>query len=469
MNRDDFLRVLNKHYKIDPLKPVLAGISGGPDSICLLHLLHQCGIATIAAHMDHSLRPTSEAEADYVAGVCVEFGITLVRKRVDAAEYSECHHLAIEEGARMLRYEFLFEESEKAGAQAVLVAHHADDQVETVLMHLMRGSGLSGLAGMRIVLLPNPWSERIPLIRPLLFTWRNEIEEYCKIHHLQPVQDDSNLDTRYYRNRIRHELIPTLATYNSLIKERLQKMSEVVGQEDDLLRSLTDKAWNAVLLESNDRYIVLLLKEMQMMHPSLIRRVIRKAISILNRSLRDIEFDCVERGVEFIQHSNRSNQEVLCAGLSIFRCFHDRLVIAFDEDPLDDLWPQMTSGAEIQLPDEGEVFINQKWVLQISSTTEKLPGQDVYSCLMDIGHLKNNLFVNTVKTGDCFMPYGMKGKTKKLGDFWTNAGLPIRARQRWPLLRSGEQIVWIPGFRIAESVKVTEMSKKIVRISVIKK
>lgn len=448
---------------------MLAGISGGPDSLCLLHLLHQSGIQTVAAHLDHALRSTSAAEADQVARICAEFGTPLIRARIDAADFSESHRLTIEEGARVLRYEFLFEEAEKNGSQAVLVAHHADDQVETVLMHLMRGSGLSGLAGMRRVLLPNPWSEHIPLVRPLLLTWRGEIEEYCRVHHLQPVQDGSNLDTRYYRNRIRHDLIPALITYNPLIKERLQKMSEIVGQEEDLLRSLTDKVWNEVLLESTDRYIVLRRSEVKGLHPALTRRLIRKGILLLNHSLRDIEFDCVERGVNFIQNSNRSNQEVLCAGLSIFNCFRERLVIGFDDDPLDDLWPQMAPGLEICLPEQGEVAINQKWVLQIVPTAERQPGKDPHSCLMDMGHLNDRLVVNTVREGDRFMPYGMKGKTKKLGDFWTNEGLPIRARQRWPLVRSGGEIVWIPGFRISDSVKVSEKSTSIVRITIVKK
>jgi len=469
VDRNDFLQILIHQCGIDPALPVLAGISGGPDSICLLHLLHQCGIPTVAAHLDHALRPTSAAEADHVGRVCAEMGIPLIRKRIDAADYSERHHLAIEEGARVLRYDFLFEEAEKAGAQAVLVAHHADDQVETVLMHLMRGSGLSGLAGMRMVLLPNPWSERIPLVRPLLLVWREEIEECCRIHQLQPVQDGSNLDTRYYRNRIRHELIPELKTYNPLIKERLQKMSEVVGQEEELLRALTDREWNKVLLESTDRYIVLRRNEVQTLTPGLTRRLIRKGILALNHSLRDIEFDYVERGVDFIRNSNRSNQEVLCAGLVIFNCYRERLVIAFDDDPLDDLWPQISPGTEIWLPEMGETAINQKWVVHIGPTAERLPGKDAYSCLVDISQLTDRLVVNTACEGDRFMPYGMKGKTMKLGDFWTNEGLPNRARKRWPLVRSGGEIIWIPGFRIADSVKVNQKSQMVVRITLTKK
>ncbi len=469
MNLQDFRQILIQKCSIDPAKPVLAGISGGPDSLCLLHLLHQCGMNTIAAHLDHSLRPTSAKEADYVAKLCADARIPLVRQKVDAAEYSARNHLAVEEGARILRYEFLFREAEQAGAKAVLVAHHADDQVETVLMHLMRGSGLSGLAGMRMVLIPNPWSSHIPLVRPLLFTWREEIEEYCRTQQLEPVRDDSNLDTRYYRNRIRHELIPVLKTYNPLVKERLQKMSCVVGQEDDLLSLLTNEAWKDVLLQQTDRFIELRREQMRALHPALLRRVMRKAILMLNQNLRDIEFDCVERGVGFILKSNRSNQEVLCAGLSIFNYLRDRLVIAFDDDRLDDLWPQMASNQGISLTERGEVPINAQWVMQIETTDEKMPGKDAFSCLVDAGKMRGELMVGTAHPGERFMPYGMNGKTKKLGDFWTNEGLPARARKLWPLVFSGSEIIWVPGFRIAEPVKVTAKSQKTLQIKLIKK
>ncbi len=466
MDYDQILKNLRQICGINPQRPVLAGISGGPDSICLLDILHRFRINTIVAHLDHSLRPESVSEADFVARKCAEYEIPFVSKKVDVAEFSRQNSLAIEEGARELRYKFLFEEALKAGAQAVMVAHHADDQVETILMHLMRGSGLSGVAGMRFLLLPNPWSETIPLVRPLLYTWRDEIIEYCLNRDLDFVRDQSNLDTRYYRNRIRHELIPILQTYNPSIKERLQKMGEVIGSEEDFLQSFTEKAFDEVTLQKKDRFIEFNRDRMKALHPALIRRIVRKSIFLLNQSLRDVEFDTVERGVKFIRELNRSNHEVLCAGLSIFTGFHNRLIIAFDDDPLLDLWPQLMAGSRIPLPLNGLVQINEKWVVCTQETSEWRHVNDRYVCQIDIGKLTEELVINTVQPGDRFMPYGMNGKMKKLSEFWTNEGLPSRARKLWPLVSSGDQIVWVPGFRIAETVKVTNRTRNILQIEV---
>lgn len=469
MNNGQFLRILVDECSLDLQEPVVAGISGGPDSICLLDLLHRSGVRTIAAHLDHSLRESSAAEAEYVAQFCADRGILFSKEKVDAGEYAILHHLSIEEGARELRYKFLFRVAREQKAQAVLVAHHADDQTETVLMHLMRGSGLSGLAGMRMVLLPNPWNHDIPLIRPLLYTWRREIEDYCLENDLKPVLDSSNLDTQYYRNRIRHELIPELQTYNPLIKERIQKMSDVVGQDDDFMCLSTEKAWGEALLHKSNKFIVLHRDTLQSMHPAILRRVIRQAVSILNQTLRDIDFDCVERGVNFIERSNQSNHEQLCAGLSIFSNWHDQIMIAYDDDPLDDLWPQLNVDEETILPEHGEFHVGQKWLIRTSIVSERKLEKNPFVCQMDADRLLDKLVINVSHPGDRFTPFGMGGKTKKLGDFWTNEGLPARARIKWPLIRSGDQIVWIPGFRIAEGVQVTATSKKIIQIEMIKK
>lgn len=466
MDCDQILKNLRQICGIDPQRPVLAGISGGPDSICLLDLLHRFEINTIAAHLDHSLRSESASEADFVARKCAEYEIPFVSKKIDVAEFSKQKSLAIEEAARELRYEFLFEEAQKAGAQAVMVAHHADDQVETILMHLMRGSGLSGLAGMRLLLLPNPWSKTIPLIRPLLYTWRDEIIDYCHHRGLDFVRDQSNLDTRFYRNRIRHELIPMLQTYNPQIKQRLQKASEVIGSEEDFLQSMVEEAFDDVMVQKKERFIEFKRDRMKVLHPALIRRIVRKSIFMLNQSLRDVDFDTVERGVNFIRELNRSNQEVLCAGLSIFSGFHDRLVIAFDDDPLLDLWPQLMTRSQLPLPTHGAIRINEKWIVSTQEVDKWKPVNDPFVCQIDIGQLTKKLVINTVQPGDRFMPYGMNGKVKKLSDFWTNEGLPSRARKLWPLVRSGDQIIWVPGFRIAETVKVTKATKHILQIEV---
>jgi len=250
----DFRHYLRHEIGLDPLKTVMLGFSGGPDSLCLLHVLIENGYTVIAAHLDHSIRASSAAEAVHVQEVCGKLDVQCVSKRVDVVAFSKENHLTLEESARLLRYKFLFEEAERLGCQAVLVGHNADDQVETVLMHLLRGSGLSGLAGMRPVLLPNPWSSTIPITRPLIHLSRSEIEDFLEQRGLTAIVDESNTDQQYFRNRIRHELVPYLTTYNPRIRERIQNMASVISTEDDFMRFSLNEVWTKVVLREGDHF-----------------------------------------------------------------------------------------------------------------------------------------------------------------------------------------------------------------------
>ena len=195
---------LQNECLIEAGRPLVVGVSGGPDSLCLLDLLRRSGCQVVVAHLDHGLRAEAAQDADTVAGLAKRFGLPYVQGQVDTRAYAEAHSLSIEEAARVLRYRFLFEQARQHAAQAVAAGHTADDQVETVLMHLLRGAGLVGLKGMAYRMLPNPWSSEIALLRPLLGVWRSQVIEYCEEHALQPVLDRTNLDTTYFRNRLRH-------------------------------------------------------------------------------------------------------------------------------------------------------------------------------------------------------------------------------------------------------------------------
>jgi tRNA(Ile)-lysidine synthase len=206
--------ILRKKCQLHPSAPTLVGVSGGPDSLCLWDVLHRLGYPTIVAHYNHGLRPEAEEEAESVRQAAATAGVPFVFEQAKIAEIAERESLSLEEAARTARYSFLFSQAQRLGAQAVAVAHTADDQVETVLMHLLRGAGLSGLGGMSYRAIPNPWSQKIPLIRPLLDIWRPEVLVYCAEHALQPAYDATNLDQAYFRNRLRFDLIPSLEQYN---------------------------------------------------------------------------------------------------------------------------------------------------------------------------------------------------------------------------------------------------------------
>jgi tRNA(Ile)-lysidine synthase len=226
---DKIARILQHEGKLEAQNLLLIGVSGGPDSLCLLHALHALGYHIIAAHVNHGLRPEADEEEQTIKQYAGELGVEFFSCKVDVLSYASEHSNSIEEAGRIMRYHYLFERAEKMGVCAVLVGHNADDQVETILMHLLRGSGLAGLRGMEYRSVPNPWSEHIPLIRPLLSIWREEIVKYLTEHGLKPISDQSNLDTTFFRNRLRHELFPILEKYNPRIRENLQRLGLILG------------------------------------------------------------------------------------------------------------------------------------------------------------------------------------------------------------------------------------------------
>lgn len=464
----EFRNFLIEDCQLDPETSVVVGFSGGPDSTCLLHRLWRMSFPVIAVHLDHGLRPGSCREAEFVGQLCVQWGIQLVAQSADVSAYSAAHKISIEEAAREVRYRFLFDTARQSGAQAVLVAHHADDQVETVLMHFLRGSGTSGLAGMRLRLLPNPWSASIPLVRPLLFAWRKEIEEYCRQHELTPLQDESNTDTTYFRNRIRRELIPDLQTYNPGLKERMLRTAAVTAEDEACLQSLTEQAWRECLVERSTDFILLNQAGMLTLPPALRNRLVRKAMGELNATLRDIDYQVIQRAAHFIGNPGRTNRVNLMAGLEALICFHDQVMFARKEARFDPLWPQLTQ-QEIEFSIPGVFPMGTGWELTSEQSSNLEVQGDEWSCLLDADALKGPLRLRRFIPGDRFEPLGMDGKVVKLGDFWTEAGLPVRARKNWPLLADDQRILWVPGFRLSHAARIREGTTHAIRFTVEKK
>lgn len=461
----DFKHHLTERLGIDPAHKVLLGFSGGPDSLCLLHLLLEHGFQVIAAHLDHGLRESSATEAAHAEVVCRALGVEFVTRWLDVGAHARQNHFSIEESARVVRYEFLFDEARRTGAHAVLVAHNADDQVETVLMHLMRGSGLSGLAGMRAVLLPNPWSHQIPLVRPLIGVSRVEIEAFLAERGLTGIVDESNTDQQYFRNRIRHELLPTLESYNPRIRERMLRMADVAAAEDEYLRMAVEEVWTKAVVEQGERYLVVDREALLSLHHALLRRFMRRAIEWMDPDLRDIDFEVINRAAEFSQSPTRSKRIDLLAGIEMF-LYGSQLVFARVNAPLHALWPQVQMDEQRVVPVPGHLDLSPHWRLRVD--TQKVSEVDTspFTAYLDAQKLTGGLRLSRPSPGDRFAPFGLDGHTKKLGDFWNSEGLPTRARSAWPLIRSSEGIVWVPGFRISHHARVDDTTTEVIRLVV---
>ncbi len=463
-----FSDLLTQKCLLDLQKPVVAGVSGGPDSLCMLDLLIKSGMKVYVLHVNHQLRIEADDESRLVEEFCKQRNVNYLIKKVDVKSLAAEKKISVEEAARLFRYSALFEFAKEVSAQAVMVAHNANDQAETVLMHLLRGSGLSGLKGMQLRSIQPMWSDSIALVRPLLKTNRGEILAYCEEHSLSPAYDQSNQDVKYFRNRIRMELLPELMTYNPRVMELLASMSDVITVDQSFLDGEAIKAWQNCLIKEGRHFVLfntLLLSEL---HPSLLRRVLRKAIGQIEPELRDLDFAATERAVNFLDPKSRVNHIHLLSNIELVKNRRSELLICKQNELLVDLWPQIELMMSFMPDSKNVVELGSQWRIHcVYSEQAPVFRKDGQTAVLD-ADLLFGMYLNTSAPGDRFQPYGLKGKTIKLGDYWTNIGLAEKARSKWPLLRNGNgDIVWVIGTQISDRYKITSATKRILTLELI--
>lgn len=451
---------------------ILVGVSGGPDSMGLLHLLNTLGYRLAVGHLNHGLRPEAEHDADIVRSHSEKLGLEFYIKDVDTNQYAQEQGMSIEEAGRALRYQFLSETAEKIGAAALAVGHTADDQVETVLMHLLRGSGLGGLRGMQVRSV-NPYNpELVSVVRPLLGIWREDVLAYCKKHDLKPIFDQSNQDTTFYRNQLRHELIPTLTEYNPKIKNVVWRMAETLRADYDILNIVIQEAWKNCILHEGKNAIAIDVDFFLTQPLGVQRGLARMVIAHHRPTLRDIDFAAVERFLAFAAYPTKTNKMDLIAGLDLLYEEGEIWIVEQGCDlPLGD-WPQLEQD-EVLFSVPGEVELQNGWCIQAELVSMN---SDIYQKILNnqsdeivwLAADTNELVLRRKEEGDRFQPFGMEGHSIKLSDFFINIKLLKRARTAWPLVFIKDQIAWVVGKRIGEPFRVGEATASVVKIQLVK-
>ena len=453
-------------------RPIIVGVSGGPDSLCLMETLRQAGYRIIVAHFNHKLRPESDTDANLVEQTTSRLMIPSVIESGDVRGYAEQENLSIEEAARILRYRFLFEQARKTRAQAVAVGHTADDQVETVLMHFIRGAGLAGLKGMTHVTYLTIFDAKIPVVRPLLDVWREETVVYCAANGLRPHYDPSNDSIDFFRNRLRNLLIPTLETYNPKFRETIFRTSQALITDHALLTELLDSAWAECVIRQDSDYVIFDGEKLMTRSLGLQRNLVRRAIGLL-RPGQDVNYAALERASTFIADPHGPTRVDLKGGLRLFR-EAGHFIIATPEAGLDIYkWPQMPEDKlafKLIVPMQAELsggwkFVSERWRLPALAQEQALKNQDPFQVWLDAEMLPEPLEVRVRRPGDRFEPLGMNGHSQKLSDFFVNEKLPQRARDRWSLLCSGDIVIWIPGYRPAHPYRLRSDSKSVLYFS----
>lgn len=440
---------------------VLVGVSGGPDSVCLLHVLDQLkeslGVSLYVAHLNHMLRGAdSDSDARYVAEISDTLGIPVTIERRDVDAYRKEHRLSIEEAAREVRYDFFARVAAAVGAGSVALGHTRDDQVETILMHLLRGAGLAGLRGMEpIASLRSQGDGALLVVRPLLEVTREQAQEYCRTNNLNPQSDFSNYSLDYARNRYRYELIPFLQKYNKNVGAALLRTARAAADELSFLAGEVSLVWDRVVREQPNG-LLLDTKELLSLHPALQRHLLRRVVDQVLGDLVDIQSIHIKKMMEAL--SKPAGKKLSLPRGLVFQVGYQTCLVT--KGSVDTCPFSLLAGAH-QLNIPGETAL-PGWRVR---STILPPGEVAYGfevCL-DFDESGSDLVVRGRKAGDRFQPLGM-GEQKKLQDFMVDAKIPRSWRHRVPLLCSPEGILWVVGWRIAEDVKVTHSTKKVLRV-----
>jgi tRNA(Ile)-lysidine synthase len=459
--------ILRDQCALDPARPVLAGVSGGPDSLCLMGVLQEAGYRIIVAHFNHRLRPEADQEEQAVSARANMLGLPFVSDRADVRDFAQERSLSLEEAARTLRYRFLFAAARQQAAQAVAVGHTADDQVETVLMHFLRGAGLAGLKGMEYRTILPVFDAQIPLVRPLLSLWRSDTESYCREHDLEAHFDASNADTTYFRNRLRHALIPELEKYNPRIKESLLRTAQALQSDHSALQEILESAWKEVVLESGSTWVAFDRSRLASAARGLRRNLFRRAAELLRPEYRNFGFDALERAAAFAE-APAGRQVDFADGLYVFAEKGRIYLAAYEADLPFAQWPQVLQPAAITQPQQE---LGNGWVITQEETASNAEGWLVngaaWSAWLDADRLPaDTLIIRPRQAGDAFSPLGMGGQTVKLKDLYINLKIPRRARLHWPLVCAGKQILWVAGYRIAQAFRITAETRRILHLEI---
>ena len=466
---DNIETTLREHCGLSKDEPVIAGVSGGPDSLCLISVLRKAGYRVIVAHFNHKLRPDSDMDAEIVEQTASRLNLTCVIESADVRSFANTEKLSIEESARIMRYRFLMGQARRFKAQAVAVGHTADDQVETVLMHFIRGAGLAGLKGMNYRTIIHMFDPEIPIIRPLLDIWREETIVYCAANGFRPRHDPSNASLDFFRNRLRHLLIPTLESYNPRFREVIWRTSRSLAGDYEIVSGVLDEAWKNYVVHDHADFVAFDHAALIGKPIALQRNLIRRAIERIHPDDLDVGFATLERAVNFIADSTQRGRMNLPKGLHLLREGAMIYVVAGDVTLPIERWPQLPDDIDtcpLKIP--GQVTLSggwklncERWNMASLALEEARSNEDPFQVWLDAKGISDALELRVRQDGDRFAPLGMDGHEMKISDFFINVKLPLRARDRWPLLCTGEKVVWVPGYRPAHPFRLTESTRQV--------
>ncbi len=438
---------------------VIVGVSGGPDSMALLFVLHELHddyqLSLWASHYNHKLRgKESDQEAEFVKCQAEKIGVPLLVEDDDGSLLKTKGNL--EEIARKKRYDFFQRQALKLNAQKIALGHTATDQAETFFLWLFRGTGTKGLGGI-------PPVRDSLIIRPLIETEREEIIGFLKQKGILWKEDSTNKSGNFLRNRVRQILIPKLLEeFDPYFVKKIIKTTEIFRDDDILLEKLTIDKFNAINIKNNENKVLLDINRLKELRISLKRRIIRYALKTIHGSLRRINFDHVERILKLMESPLPHSQISLPHGIEVYKEYDCLRFARALKETISFYYEANKVPEIITIPEIGRkiTLTVLDWDQSNSPLTEK------NIALIDFEKINFPLVVRNWRRGDRFQPLGTQG-SKKIKDFFIDLKIPRIERKQVPLVLCGDQIAWIAGLRVDEKVKITQSTKKVVKMVII--
>tara|TARA_B100001750_G_C15521244_1_gene611754 strand:+ start:1011 stop:2483 length:1473 start_codon:yes stop_codon:yes gene_type:complete len=464
----------NDYGKIN-LKLIL-GVSGGPDSLSLLYSMHRISklypkyFTLYGAHMNHSLRGLeSDQDAEFVISTFKDLRIPYYIKNLDSKKIHDLQKGSLEEIMRQNRYSFFGEISKDINADMVVTAHTYDDQIETILMNFIRGSGLNGLTGMQQISEKTFQNNSFILARPMLKISSEETNTYCKHLKLSPRFDQTNHLTRFTRNKIRHEIIPSLSKINPGIKKNIMNLSEIINDEYEYIKEITNENFIS-LSKINSNVIEICRPDFEKLHLNIRRNIIRKTIENLNPQFKNLQ----KINIEEILNSKTGTKLQPIENIVVYI---DKNALIFKNTPHKSQVEKNKLLNYKEISKQGITKIKD-WTIEVSQhriNPSNIPKYELNKSTdlsfveenFDLDKIQFPIYVRSRQPGDRFQPLGMKS-TKKLQDFFVDNGIPKRLRDSIPIVVSGEKLLWIVGHRTSNWSKITKDTTDFLKITFLK-
>jgi tRNA(Ile)-lysidine synthase len=459
---------LDARRLVAPYAAVVVGVSGGPDSVALLAALRRLArderraYRLTVAHLHHGLRAAADEDAEFVADLARRWDLPCLVERADAGERAKAEGQGVEQAARMLRYEFLRAAAENVGAGVVAVGHHADDNAETILYRIVRGTHLRGLAG--IPAARSLGGGDVRLIRPLLWARREQVVQYVRGVGLPTRTDETNADVGFRRNFIRHELLPLLRQrLNPRADEALLRLADAAGQVEDLVEQRAADVLGRSVRDAAAGRLVLAAEALAGEHPAVVTAALRGALERLGAPMRSVGAERLAELSALVEPD--ADGAVTLPGGAAARRERDELVLTVGRRQAAD--GSEPSTVALSCPGETELPDGRRVVCEVGP-----PDQDAFEArragpggeeMLDADALRGRLWARGRREGDAFVPLGAPGR-QTVSDFLTNAKLPARERERVVCICDELGIVYLAPLRIDERVKVTQNTGRIVRL-----